>query len=381
MRPVTPRFLTTVRGSHTAVARARVIPAGLSGTNPGPLTSTGAPLNEITILGGDVKLDATADIQGTLDLTTSAAWPDTAAGLITPFGNEIFVERGIAYGDGTIEWVSLGYYRIYTPEQDTVPGGPIHIVGRDRMSGIIDARPLAPKQYASGTSVQAVFQDLVLEVYPTATLVFDFDAAGTAVSSSHVLEDDRHKFLKDLADSLGKVMYWDYTGAFQVRTAPTTVVPVWAITHGRGGVLVRMSRSLTREGAYNAVVATGEPVGEAPPVRAVSLDLNPNSPTYWYGQFGKVPKFYSSSFLTTTDQCQAAADAMLARQLGVPYTLSLGAVPNCALEVRDPITVSYSDATAPETHVVETLTVPLVVTTPMEGTTKQQLVGGAGSDQ
>lgn len=379
MRPVSQRFLSTVRGSHTAVSRARVIPAGWSGTNPGPLDADGTPTNEIPILDGDVKIDATADIQATLDMHTEFSWPDDASGLITPFGNEIFVERGIDYGDGTVEWVSLGYYRIHTPEQDRAPDGPIHIAARDRMSGIVDARPLAPKQYASGTTVQAVFNDLVLEVYPAATIVFDFDATATTFSSSHVLEDDRHKFLRDIADSLGKVMYWDYLGQLQVRTAPSTVSPVWAVTHGRDGVLVKMSRTLTREGAYNAVVASGEPVGSDPPVRAVALDSNPNSSTYWNGPFGKVPKFYSSSFLTNLDQCRAAANAMLARQLGVPYSVGFGIVPNPALEVRDPITISYTDANAPETHVIESLTVPLVVTQEMTGTTKQQLVGGTSA--
>jgi hypothetical protein len=377
MRPVSDRFLATVRGSHTATARARVCAPGQTGTNPVGV--------EVPILGGDVKLDSTADIQGTLDLTTSWEWPADASGLLTPYGNEIYVERGIDYGDGVTEWVGLGYYRIYDPEQDDAPDGPISITGQDRMAGIVDARPLQPVQFLTGTSISTVFTQVVGEVYPSATISYDFNASGTTLTSSHVMDDDRYGFLKDIADSLGKVMYWDYQGRLQVRTAPDAGDPVWDVTHGRDGVVVSVSRGLTREGVYNAVVASGVAVGEDAPPWGVAQDLNPSSPTYWNGTFGKVPMFYTSSFLVSPEQCQMAANAQLLRQLGVPYRLGFGAVPNPALEPFDPVRVSFSDRVGLDLHVLESLTIPLVIAqdtgagVPMTATTKQQIFGGTGS--
>lgn len=371
MRPVSARFLETIRGSHSEVSRATVCSAGQSGTSP---VGTRIP-----IVSGEINYDATANVRARLDMTTRWEWPEDQNGLLTPYGNEIYVERGMSYGDGTTEWVGQGYYRIVTPEQEQAPDGPIDITAQDRMSGIVEARPLAPKQYPTGTSVEDVFDDLVLEVYPGAVIEFDFDAANTLFTASHSLEDDRYGFLDDIVTSLAKVWYWDYRGHLLIRDAPSIVEPVWDITHGRKGVVVKVSRSLSRENAHNAVVASGEQAGEDPPVRAVALDLNPGSPTYWYGPFGKVPLFYTSSFLKTTDQCQAAADAKLAREVGVPYSINFASLTNSALEVLDPVRISWTDKRAPELHVIDKLTMPLKVTEAMTGTTKQQLIGGVGA--
>src|SRR5262249_54713756 len=111
MRPVSERFLRTVRGSHTMIARARV---------PGTISYIGVdpPGTETPIRAGNVVLDATADIRATLDLTTPGPWPTTPTGLLTPYGTEVFIERGIDYGDGIREWVSQGYFRLYQVEQD-----------------------------------------------------------------------------------------------------------------------------------------------------------------------------------------------------------------------------------------------------------------------
>ncbi|WP_033288246.1 DUF5047 domain-containing protein [Amycolatopsis jejuensis] len=378
MRPVTPRFLDAVRDSHGMAARARVVAPGLTGTNPGPLDAKGNPVNEVPIIAGDVKLDATADVRGSLDLTTPADWPDSTTDLLTPYGNELFVERGIAYGDGSIEWVSQGYFRIYDVDQDEAPDGVLRISGKDRMAGITDARPVAPRSFPAGASVGSVFDDLVGEVYPDAVIAYDFNAAATLFPDNHVMDDDRYKFLKDIADSFGKVMYWDYAGVLQVRTAPSPDKPVFDVTHGHGGVLVKLSRSLSRESIYNAVVATGEAPGENQPVRAVAYDLNPDSPTYWNGPFGKVPTFYSSTFITTTDQAATAARAKLERVIGLPYNVNFQAVPNVALEPLDPVRVSYSDSKPPESHVIDTLTIPLDAGSGMSATTRKQITGGIG---
>jgi hypothetical protein len=369
MRPVTDQFLATVRGSHQMASRATIVVPGQTGVTP-----TGI---EIPIISGDVKLDSTADIRASLDLVTfDQDWTAALDDALTPYGNEIFIERGIVYGDDSTEWVSQGYYRIYSVDQQQAPKGSLSITARDRMSGIVDARPLAPMEFGEGTSVSSVFDFLIGEVYPDPVIVFDFDAGVAEFPSSHVLEDDRYKFLKDICDALGKVMYWDYAGRLQVCTAPDPTDPVFDVNHGPGGVVTAVSRSLSRDGVYNALVATGEPLGEDPPVRGIALDENQNSPTYWDGPFGKVPEFYSSSFLTTEDQCVAAAEAMLLRQLGVPYSVDFEMAPNVALEPLDPVQLTYDDRLAPEIHVIESLTIPLDPGATMQATTRQQIRGG-----
>lgn len=361
-----------VAGSHQAVIEARVVTTYQDGEDPSGV--------EIPVLGGDVTLDATADVLGNLELITAGDWPRRAADLLAPWGNEIFVRRGIVL-DGDIAWVPLGYYAIQDPQQANAPDGEISITGLDRMSGLIAARLLAPREYSAITTVGTVVADLVREIYPAATILWDDDTEHRSLGRTIGSEDSRYELLREVADAHGKILYWDGAGYLRIESPPQASTPRWYITAGRrGGTLVSASRSLTRVGVYNAVVADGEGAGdEAAPVRAVAVDDNPNSPTYFYGRFGQVPRFYSSPLITTQAQALAAAEAMLRRSTGFPYSVSFAASPNPAVRPWDPVQLMYSDGTA-EAHLMDAVTVPLDVDTPITGTTRQQthvLIGAA----
>ncbi|MFD6640509.1 DUF5047 domain-containing protein, partial [Micromonospora chalcea] len=262
MRPVSERFLRTVRGSHRMVAEARIVAPGQTGVDPAGTT--------IPILAGDVQVDGAAQVRSTLDLTTEGTmWPTRVDDLLAPYGNEAFVRRGIRYGNGVTEWVSLGYFRLYTPDQDRVPDGPIRIAARDRMSGIVDGRMVMPRVFPATTTYGQVVTSLVGEVYPWATVEWDDATADEQIGRQVIAEDDRYETLNDLVTSVGKVWWWDHRGILVIRTPPPLSAPVWDVNHGRGGVLMSLSRRLTREGVYNAVVATGEGADTARPARAV----------------------------------------------------------------------------------------------------------------
>lgn len=350
MKPVSTSFENAVRGSHQMVARARVCTYFQTGTNPDG--------TEIPILAGDVQLDASASIRATLDMETIGEWPSKADSLLAPYGNEIFVERGIILENGEAEYVPLGYFRIYSPEQNEAPNGSIRISAKDRMSGIVDARLFAPRQFTAGTSLGDIFLDLVLEVYPDAVIEWDDDTNEKTLLRSQVAEEDRYEFLNDLVTSHGKVMYFDHRGVLVIKSPPNHRDPVFTVNHGRDGVLVSVSRQLTREGIYNAVVAMGEATDTEEPVRAVVVDTNQHSPTFFYGNFGKVPRFYSSPFITTEAQAISAATSILSRELGVPYNVDFTAVPNPALEPLDPVKITFPRGRA-ELHVIERITIPL----------------------
>lgn len=378
MRPVSAKFLETLRGSHIAVFRARVCTTFQTGTNP-----TGT---EITVEGGDVKSSATADIRSTLELTTSESWPRLAGDLLTPYGNEIYVERGLAYGNGQREFVGLGYFRIETPEQDQVPDGVVTIQGSDRMAGIKDAQFLAPRQFAASLTRGQLVTTLITEVYPSAVISWDSTTVRDGlVGRAVIAEDDRAGTLRDFITSLGKVGYFRYDGVFRIETPPaTTGTAAWTIDAGHDGVLVEMSRGLTREGVYNAVVATGEAGDTTAPARAVAYNLDPASPTYYSGRFGPVPRFYSSPFLTTNAQAATAAASILRQQLGLPYQVELASIANPALEPYDVLGVRYpkksrSRTMRTETHVVDQVTIPLGSDDPVTLQTREQqveLIGG-----
>lgn len=366
MRPVSERFLTAVKGSHRMSVQALAI------ASPGQIGVSPANSTELSVFGGDVHFDAKAQVRATLQLEIDGtdAFPRKASDLLAPFGSEIYVRRGLDYGGGQIEYVGLGYYRIDAVEQDEAPDGPIRISASDRMAGIVDGRLASPVQFGPAWTYGEVLEYLVVNALGYGEIEWDDSTEFQAIGRAVLAEEDRFGFLDDLITSVGKIWYWDYRGVLVVKDPPDAASPVWTVASGAGGVLVQMSRDLARAGVYNGVVATSEAFDTDQPFRALSIDDDFRSPTYWYGNFGRVPRFYSSPFITNLGQAQRAAESLLRQNLGLPYSVDFTHVPNPALEVWDPIRIKIYGRT--ETHVVETMTVPLSSTQAQTGTTRQK---------
>lgn len=362
MRSVSAAFLDAVRGSHRMVSDARILTTYQEGVDPSGI--------DISMIAGGVTLSASADIRGSASLLVSAeyAWPLLNSDLLTPYGNEVFIRRGIDFGNGTVEWVSFGYFRIDDVTQTRNEKYPISLTCYDRMIGIIEARLLTPVQFEVGVSLNTIVETLVLEVYPDATIEWDDDTGDTLLTRSQIAEENRFGFLHELITSYGKIMYFDYRGIFVIKDVPADDVPVFDINSGAGGVLIELNRSRTREGVYNAVVVNGQGADTEQPIFAVVVDSDPNSPTNYYGRFGKVPRFYTSTFITTNDQAAATANSMLRRTIGLPYSVDFRAVVNSALEPYDPVSIITSRNR--ELHVLDTIEFPLDAETPMTSSTK-----------
>src|SRR5690606_17744472 len=357
-----------VSGSHTLLTHVRLVTDFPTGYDPDGV--------DIPVRSGTVELDATADVFATLDLeipgvdpATGRPWfPRRAVDPLAPYGAELFVRVGVDLGDHTL-WSPLGYFRIDDLDQSDAPDGPIRISGSDRMAGVIDARLVEPMEFSRSATYAQVVTALVQDAHPLAVVAFDDDSGDRAIGRRLIVEEDRYEALRDLAESLGKLVWWDGEGILRVADAPDATVPVWHVRAGRHGVLVSAQRRVTRQGIYNAVVAQGEATSGTP-ARAVVVDDGPLSPTRWGGPFGKVPRFYSSPLLTTREQARAAAARSLRRSIGMPDSGSLGAVTNPALRPHDPIRVTLRDGSR-DLHIVDTVSIPLTVEGgPMQLTTR-----------
>jgi hypothetical protein len=342
--------------------RARICPPGQTGVDPDG--------EEIPLFDGDVQLDANAEIRGSVSISTdSRFWPTDATSLATPYGNELFIERGIVLGTGTRELVSQGYYRIESVEQDEIPGR-ITISGKDRMAAVVDGKLLAPRQFTTSTTLQTVVETLVLEVVPDATFDMDADFSSATLGRQVIAEEDRFAFLHDAVRSHGKIWYWDHTGALRITTPPDPAAPVFDVDHGNNGVLVGLRRTVSRDGMYNVVIVEGEAPDSNEPVRAVAYDADASSPTYWLGPFGQVPRQFSSTFVTDSGQAKIAAETFLRRVLGLPYKVDFQTVPNPALEPEDPIRLVSPQLS--QVHIIDRLTLPLTNDgNPVSATTRQ----------
>lgn len=369
MRTVTDAFLRTLKGSHRIAVRARVVTGFQTGS--APVTAA-----DLEVVDGLVTLDGKADARASLNLTVSptTGWPIFDTDPLAPYGNEIFVERGVWYNATTVEYVPLGYFRIQAADQDSADRGPINVTGVDRMQAIIEARLLAPRQYLSGTTFSQIVDDLVLEIYPSAVINYDDATNLSTLTRTIISDDDRYGLLRDLGKARGKLIYFDGAGVLQIVSPPPQNVVVYEIELGAGGTLVDLRRALSRDGTYNAAVALGEGGDTDTPFRGVALDDNPASPTYFYGRFGQVPQFFSSPFVNSQAQADAAAQAILAGSLGLPYSISAEAVVNPALEPFDVVRFAFSYAEAAQIHVLDVVRIPLSEQPTLSVETRQQSV-------
>jgi len=366
---VSDRFRRTISGSHLVAVRTQLLETIQFGAAP-----TGGTV--LPLLGGGLNLSASTDIKGSLRITVPADYWEACQ----PYGTEIFVERGIDYGDGTRELVPLGYYRIQDVEQTDEPFGPIAVTADDRTATLQDVRVIYPYQVPPATTHRAIFERLVngtldgaedesgtYGMYPSGPdVAIDWDDAGydpdaVTVASGLTVDDYVYDFLAKLVDSRNAVIAFRPTGELAViaREPDPDAPAVLTVRPGDGGTLVRQSRRTSRKGVYNIVRATGSDPGFATGYRLAYI-ADTDSPLFWAGRMGALVRYYASPLLRTTEAAAEAALSILGRSTGLPTERSLWTVPDPSLQPFDKINSIGKDG-IPLTHIIDGIDIPLVV--------------------
>lgn len=371
MYPVSAEFLQTLRVSHNVEIRVDAYKVNLSAM---PVATDTPVLADVPISGGTVTIDPASQVRRTLDLTI--ADPSLAPGTdpnapLSPFGAELHVQRGIRYPNGTIEWATLGWFRVESA--DVSPTNGLQITGADRSAFIQDNRFQGAVSSTPSNTIPFQIKLLIASVFPTLTCT---DLTGSTARTSAVVWDQDHwQAILDCGTSIGADVFFTADGLPIIKPVPTISDPVrWLVDAGETGVLVDTDISATRDGAYSIVVASGEP-SDGPPVIGYAYDTDPTSPTYSSGPFGAKPTFYSSPLLTTNAQASAAAQSILSKVRGLSRQLTLSVIPNPALDAGDVIQVRFPDGTV-ETHIVDAITIPLDAGTAMTIDTRTPSVDG-----
>lgn len=336
---------------------------------------------ELDVTEGTVTLDGNAANRGRCDLTVMddgslGLIPKLATDALTPYGNEVRVERGIRYPEGTTELVSLGVFRIQSVDvADTGAGLQIQITGLDRSARVVDARFESAFSIA-GTNPALAIETYLLDVNPATTFGEWIDVGGSLTLRVGEEGGDRWAFLQTIATDYGLELFFDGDGDAVLRPITTTSDdPTASLVEGEGGLLLEASRSWVREGTYNRVIATGEAPadGVTPAARGVATDSNGASPTYYYGPFGKVPRFYTGIFENDAQAATAAAGILIG-ELGTTQTVSFGSVVNPALEPGDVVQITRARTGIDELHIVDSVTIPLGADAEMSGATRAVVV-------
>lgn len=374
MRPVSAAWLRTITGSFTPVVRATMCSFFQTGTSPVGTV--------VDVMGGKVDLDGAADVYASCELTVPGSlWPEQndLDALIAPYGVEAYVQAGIKYRDDLVELVGLGYFRVRSNgQEDATTGGPIELIGEDRMSTLARADLLAPRFYPASTTNGEFVDDLAREVFPDIEIEWDDEVEDQPIGRDIIVEDKRAQAIKSMAVSVGKVCRFDHRGVLVLFTVPNPMEsePSARLVAGRGGVLSKVNRELSDSGVYNAVVARGDGADSVGAAYAAVLDTDPRSPTRYNGPFGPSPLLITSSLITTDDVATIAAQAELRRRGGLPHTIKFEVSPRYELEPDDLIHIEHRNGVG--RHVIASLTIPLLAGQTMDGITRQQLITPVG---
>ena len=370
MQAVSARFLTTIAASHAVVVVCEVW-SGIGGT----LLTTLQPMT------GSVTVDVAnavrrrcvvsfADPTGTLS-------PTGPSSILAPYGNELRLYRGVAYGDGTTELVPLGVFGITDVTVDDKSGSTVVVVdASDRSRKVTRAKLSDVYAIAAGTDTASALKALIQNRVPLlATGLFAFLATTTTTPLMTLQPgDDPWQVAQNIATSAGLDLFFDAAGICTLRKVldPKTAAIVGTYLEGAGATLLGLSRKVTDRETYNDVVVTGESTGLNGPIRVQVVDNDTSSPTYISGGYGDVIRFYSSPLLTSTAQATAAGTAILNRGTGLVEQVTFDAIVNPALDVDDVVQIIRAASQTNARYSLDALTIPLEWSVSMAATTRKR---------
>lgn len=354
--------------NHKVALRADVLDNGLL-------------VDTLEITGGEVSVDGTAAIRRTCTVTLTDPdgdlTPDAATDLLAPYGNELKLYRGATIS-GTDDTVPLGVFGIETCNVTGTRGDlQITLTGMDRSRKVQRARWTSAYSVASGTDYATAIHDMLTS--RASGFSFNFTAT-TSTTTALVFGDsssnDPWADAQKLAGAIGCELFFDADGVCVLRVVPdpSTAATAWTYAEGSTATILSVSRSMTRDGVYNHVIAAGEPLNGTAPVRAESYDDDPASPTYYLGDFGDVPYFFTSPLITTTAQAQSAADGLLRKVLGSSETVELDLIPNPAHEATDVIQVTHTATLTNSRYILDRFSIPLTYGDSMKASARRRTV-------
>lgn len=362
MRQVSPAFLAALPASHSIVVRADVLSGGLV-------------VASLPVTAGSVTIDRANAVRRRCQVTLSdpSLTPRSATDLLTPYGTELALYRGIRLPGGD-ELIPLGIFGLSKINISSGAAGLVITVdGYDRSRRVARSKITDVTVITAGTNVNTATQGLIAPAVPGLAYAL---APTTAVTPLLVLQpaDDRWAQAVALQQTIGRELYFDAAGVVVSSPVvdPTTSAPVASYTVGEGGTLLSAARDLIDEQTFNHVIVSGQTSSVTAPVRGEAMDLDPASPTYVNGPYGDVVNIVTSNAVTSGAQATAMAQAILLGALGLTEQVQLTAIVNPAHDVNDVVTITEPLSGTAAQYVLDSLTVPLAHSTPMTAVTRRR---------
>lgn len=312
---------------------------------------------DLPIIAPSFRWDSSAQVEGSGSVTVvwtddhgSSLKPRDPQDWLAPFGARLIVFCRVTAGDYSAR-LQLGDYTI-----DAVPsaddeafilgetritvGSRVDLALKDRMVEVQRDRFTG---LASPTSLASVWSEVALLVGLPVTRTLP-DAA---ITRSVVYEEDRVSAVCDLLSILGGEPFMEWDGTLSARSI-TAGSPVAALTIGEQGTIIKVGSALSADGVYNGIIIRGETDGQSPILTELWINEGPLAATARGGErtpFHRVPRFYSSPFIATQAQAQAAAPALLEQfSQARASSLQVQCIIDPRRQVGDVVTIQDDDA-------------------------------------
>ncbi|MFF2054109.1 hypothetical protein ACFVU2_21060 [Leifsonia sp. NPDC058194] len=244
--------------------------------------------------------------------------PDSAQGVLAPFGAEIYLYSTIVAGP-FIEKVPLGQFRITNVPsaqdeemlfkgQYITTGSMVDVEFKERLQRVQQDRFDAPSAPTDLTSVWA-------EIGRQTGLQITRNIADALIPRAVAYQEDRLKAVYDLANVLDATLHMTADGALSMRPNAWPA-PIDALYRGDRGTIVSVGKGMATDGVYNRVAVRSTTDGGTAilataaktdgPLRAVNAD---GSRSPW----GAVTEFVDSQYVTDTTTALQYAQRELGR--------------------------------------------------------------------
>lgn len=355
MQLVTRQFLAQTYTSGRVVSSADIY----LGTT---LLLEDAPVTEASVT-MDIDSDIIRSANITLvDLDNSgsghAEGDNILMGNLDVFRVEIVLKCGFVLPNGDTEVVPLGRYMIWEASRQYHEGEALAIEMYD-LTKYLDMYDLVKPYDASNVFAKAAIQKLVDDSMPYASSVtFDSLLGNPLLPPGTVYDANALDAVAAIADIMGGQFYFNAEGqpvvARQAHLSPEDPITRarFVAACGPTGNITSISASVSRDTVYNAVAVYGAAAENLPQPYGEVFDLHPGSRTFWGGPFGKKILKLQRPELLTAGECYAAANAKLRELSSGARPLTLGILPNPALEPGDVIRVIFPDGVSEELHLI-----------------------------
>lgn len=300
----------------------------------------GTPLvSNLRVFDATVEANLTNRVTRSATFTVSESmFPRLPTDALSPYQAVASISAGVTYPDGSQELFPLFKGRVYTVAR--YGDGRVTLSCDDLAADVVAYRLERPWVRAFPNSIVDESRSMILDAVPQA--VFGTDDVTDAPTPDLAWDEDRGRALDDLANALGARWYTLGDGSFVMREFPYDVgTPVQDILDGEAGLMGDATVQITRDGTANSVTVVSERMDGTDPIIINARDIDPSSPTFFGGLFGKVSQIIKVQTPQTVSQAQVLARAQLNAAKALTEQWTIECVADHTLEPGDTINVRY----------------------------------------